>query len=161
MATTDFSALIQGLKKDLQSLPSCGTPSIHAPVPPPMDGGGGGEDTGSVASVSSSVVRRQERKKHGGSGGHKDMVNVIFFVRHGMIPGQFFLFFLILLACLRPSFLYYHETKTENGIRSHFSFWYLFCYSVFFSLLFMGMIHLQKWILESLLRRPWSRRRWI
>jgi hypothetical protein len=152
MATTDFSALIQGLKKDLQSLPSCGTPSIHAPVPPAMDGGGG-EDTGSVASDSSSMARRQERKKHGG-GGHKDMVNVIFFVRHGMIPGQFFLFFLILLACLRPSFLYYHETNTENRIRSHFSFWYLFCYSVFFSILFMGMIHLQKWILESLLRRP-------
>ena len=149
MATTDFSALIQGLKKDLHSLPSCGTPSIHAGSMKkmPLLAQVLNEEDAEAASIVQSSSSHSPKKKT-----TKKMVRVIQFVRYGMIPCQFFLFFLILLACLRPSFLYYHETNSENRMRSHFSYWYLFCYSIFFAALFMGMIHLQIWILHSLLR---------
>ena len=129
-----FDQLIHNLKKDLQSLPSVdGSVAKCAPI----------EDVSmyqppTQSDVIGTVSTKRDYKK--------------WFVQHGLLSAEFFLFFFIFLAVCKPSFLYYNERVIRNGrelLRTHFSVKYLFGYSI----LFTGLFHLLIFIHKDLSKR--------
>lgn len=133
-----FDELISNLKRDIQSIPSLDGSSTHQkeciPVSVPIQ----------AADTASIVIPVLEQKHH----------NKYFslFVRHGLLSAEFVLFFLIFLSITKPSFLYYKERVVQNGRefwKTHFSFLYLFSYS----LLFAGLFHLLIFIQKDLVKK--------
>jgi len=132
----DFNKLIQNLKHDLRSIPStgeCAMVDVASPsqrhVAPTTDG--------SVVDV---VVT--EKKKS------KDMrkVYLAWFVRHGMLSTELFIFFLILLSVIRPSFLY-RRIKSKEGnemVQTRFSLLFLIMYSATFTAIIHVLMYMQK-----------------
>jgi hypothetical protein len=127
-----FDELINNLKRDIQSLPSVdGSKRECVAVP---------EDVvvASPPSVREEFTFEEPSRKSR---------YVKIFVRHGLLSVEFFLFFFILLSITKPSFLYYNERVAHNGrelLRTHFSFVYLFSYSLFFTCIFHVLILVHK-----------------
>lgn len=129
-----FDELINSLKKDIQSLPSVdGRECV-----PVM------EDVVVVAPSLPSIAQapQQDFTLPEPSSSRKTRY-VRWFVRHGLLTVEFFVFFFILLTITKPSFLYYNERVVHNGrelLRTHFSFLYLVSYSFFFTCIFHVLI---------------------
>jgi hypothetical protein len=91
-----------------------------------------------------SVVDGGETKKSS----KKDMrkVYLVMFVRHGMLSTEIFIFFLILLSVIRPSFLY-RRIKSKEGnemVQTRFSLLFLIMYSATFTAIIHVLMYIQK-----------------
>lgn len=132
-----FDELINSLKKDIQSLPSVdGRECV-----PVM------EDVVVAPSVPSIALPAQQESTLAETSSSRKTRYVRWFVRHGLLTVEFFVFFFILLTITKPSFLYYNERVVHHGrelLRTHFSFLYLVSYSFFFTCIFHVLILVHK-----------------
>lgn len=130
-----FDELIHSLKKDIQSLPSVGSVAIHA------------DDTQPITSPTVIVATTDANNNTCTDNYTNKYIKI--FVRHGMLSAEFFLFFMLLLGVVRPSFLYYREKMyIQNGrrefIKTHFSILYLVSYSILFTCILHLLIFIQR-----------------
>lgn len=128
---TKFDELIGNLKRDIQSLPS-----IEGSAVPKQENIACINETNYSSSPSPVILNHN-------NGECKKTKYMKLFVRYGLLSVEFFIFFFILLIITKPSFLYYNERVIQNGrelIRTHFSFFYLLSYSIFFTCIFHVLI---------------------
>lgn len=131
---TKFDELINNLKRDIQSLPSIDGSTMPKQEP---------TFCAIENTVSPSVIHHNNNTIVIGGGECKKNKYLKIFVRYGLLSVEFFIFFFILLSITKPSFLYYNERVIQNGrelLRTHFSFLYLFSYSIFFTFIFHILI---------------------
>ena len=134
----DFNKLIQNLKHDLRSIPSTGECAM-------MDVASSSPQPHVTVATDPSVVDGVVTEKKKSS---KDMrkVYLVMFVRHGMLSTEIFIFFLILLSVIRPSFLY-RRIKSKEGnemVQTRFSLLFLLIYSVTFTAIIHVLMYIQK-----------------
>lgn len=143
----EFTKLIQSLKQDIQTV---NQPGLCVSK---LDSPGIQATTTTVASAvdKSEVGSVIQSSSFQPSSSWTQNKSLQLFVEKGMLSAEFFFFFVIFLAVLRPSCLY----KTERKVRGNqqivvhtFSFLYLFVYSMIFT----GMMHLFIYIQKRCLR---------
>lgn len=145
-----FDELINSLKKDIQSLPSAeGRECVVV------------DDPVAVAAVKQTIHQPQVSPddiqcadtsfqdhdyEYTSSSSSKNKFSRLF-VRHFLLSVEFFVFFFILLLITKPPFLYYSERVNigrREFLRTHFSTFYLFSYSLFFTLISHLLIFIHK-----------------
>lgn len=131
----ELDSLISNLRKNLQTFSDAPVESQPYPKPP------------SVV-VASSICGNQdvispvimEKPKH--------HFYLCWFMNKCLLTSQIYVFFIVMLSILRPSFLYYDEKiaseRRRNMIRTRFSVFYLFIWAALFTMVIHIMIFVQK-----------------